>query len=425
LDRIDESLKTPQDRTLVAHRHTLLTRVQLHARQSQYDDALAAAESLESVANRSGDHLLRTMAVLTKAELLQQMNRLEESTATLDAIVTDLLVNPPDLYAQYERILACALAASGHFDAARTHYARSKRMYTALSNVPGAMELSRCWDLAVSRAAEPADSTTRADEATRARTILQRASALMLHAARPDLLATEIVDMLTESECVHGAVAIARDNSGQVQVLASSGEAPSATTPASGVKRIAVGVDCDRTVELLLDPRPDVESAATLNAITILLATVHDLQRARAEREERLTLWPIDDVQTEDGRAVVSGHMREVMTFARRIATTTVSVLITGESGTGKEIVARAIHSFSDRAKKPFIPFNCTAIPHEMLESQLFGHRRGSFTGADRDNPGLIRSAREGTLFLDEVGELGLDLQPKLLRFLEAGEICP
>jgi DNA-binding NtrC family response regulator/tetratricopeptide (TPR) repeat protein len=425
LDRIDESLKTPKDRTLFAHRYTLLTRIQLLARQSRFDDALAASESLESVANRSGDHLLFTMALLTKAELLQQTNRLEESTATLDTIVMDLLVNPPELHAHYERILACALAAGGNTDAARTHYERSKRIYSALSNVPGTMELSRCWDLAISRAAGPEHRATRADEATRARTILQRASALMLHAARPELLAAEIVDMLTETDCVRGAAAIARDNSGQVHLLASSGVAPSATTPPSSIKRIAVGVDCDRTVELFLDPKPDVESAATLNAITILLATVHDLERARAEREERLTLWPIEDVQTEDGRAVVSGHMREVMTFARRIATTNVAVLITGESGTGKEIVARAVHGFSDRAQKPFIPFNCTAIPREMLESQLFGHRRGSFTGADRDNPGLIRSAREGTLFLDEVGELGLDLQPKLLRFLESGEICP
>ena len=113
------------------------------------------------------------------------------------------------------------------------------------------------------------------------------------------------------------------------------------------------------------------------------------------------------------------------MTMAKRVASTNVSVLVTGESGTGKEVVARAIHNYSERALKPFIPFNCTAVPREMLESQLFGHRRGAFTGAERDNPGVIRAARDGTLFLDEIGEMGLDLQPKLLRFLESGEICP
>jgi hydrogenase-4 transcriptional activator len=117
--------------------------------------------------------------------------------------------------------------------------------------------------------------------------------------------------------------------------------------------------------------------------------------------------------------------MRELMSDARRIANTNVSAFITGESGTGKEILARAIHNFSDRAGKPFIPFNCTAVPRDMLDSHLFGHRRGSFTGADRDHPGMIGAARDGTLFLDEIGELGLDLQPKLLRFLESSEICP
>jgi DNA-binding NtrC family response regulator len=113
------------------------------------------------------------------------------------------------------------------------------------------------------------------------------------------------------------------------------------------------------------------------------------------------------------------------MNLARKIATTDVHVLITGESGTGKEIVARAIHDFSNRAQKPFVPFNCAAVPRDLLESQLFGHRRGAFTGADRDQLGIIRTAREGTLFLDEIGEMGLDLQPKILRFLESGEIAP
>jgi transcriptional regulator with PAS, ATPase and Fis domain len=166
-----------------------------------------------------------------------------------------------------------------------------------------------------------------------------------------------------------------------------------------------------------------VESVATINAVSMLLSTVHNLERAHAEREERATLWPVDELPTGEGAVVSAGHMRELMSLSKRVANTNVSVLITGESGTGKEVVARAIHAFSDRVRKPFVPFNCAAVPHELLESQLFGHRRGAFTGAERDNPGVIRSARDGTLFLDEIGDLGLELQPKLLRFLESGEI--
>src|SRR5205085_933548 len=149
------------------------------------------------------------------------------------------------------------------------------------------------------------------------------------------------------------------------------------------------------------------------------------LERARAEREERLTLWPIEDVDVMNDGAVVNGNMRELMIKARRVATTNIGVLLTGESGTGKEIFAHAIHTFSDRRTKPFVPFNCAALPRDMVESQLFGHRRGAFTGADRDNLGVIRAARGGTLFLDEIGELSIELQPKLLRFLESYEICP
>jgi transcriptional regulator with PAS, ATPase and Fis domain len=102
-----------------------------------------------------------------------------------------------------------------------------------------------------------------------------------------------------------------------------------------------------------------------------------------------------------------------------------VTVLVTGESGTGKELVARAIHALSSRRTKVFVPFNCTAVPKELSDAYLFGYRRGAFTGAVSDSPGVIRSAAGGTLFLDEIGDLPLDIQPKLLRFLQEGEIQP
>jgi hydrogenase-4 transcriptional activator len=100
-------------------------------------------------------------------------------------------------------------------------------------------------------------------------------------------------------------------------------------------------------------------------------------------------------------------------------------VLIAGETGTGKEIVAQEVHELSKRSQRRFIAFNVSAVPRDMLEGQLFGYRRGAFTGAVVDAKGLIREAEGGTLFIDEIGELDADLQPKLLRFLESGEIQP
>jgi hydrogenase-4 transcriptional activator len=120
-----------------------------------------------------------------------------------------------------------------------------------------------------------------------------------------------------------------------------------------------------------------------------------------------------------------SPAMTKLVEEAHKIRSSDVTVLVTGESGTGKELVARAIHAISSRRSKVFVPFNCTAVPKELSEGYLFGYRRGSFTGAINDSPGVIRTAAGGTLFLDEIGDLPLDVQPKLLRFLQEGEIQP
>ena len=125
----------------------------------------------------------------------------------------------------------------------------------------------------------------------------------------------------------------------------------------------------------------------------------------------------------ERGLIVESAAMRQALALVTRVAEHNTTVLITGESGTGKEVVARAIHRASPRAAKAFVGINCAAIPEALLESELFGHVRGAFTGASADKTGLFEAANGGTILLDEIGELPLGLQAKLLRVLQESEI--
>jgi len=127
-----------------------------------------------------------------------------------------------------------------------------------------------------------------------------------------------------------------------------------------------------------------------------------------------------------EGRSNLIGGspgMQQVRSLIARVAPTHSTVLILGETGTGKELVARALHDQSHRAEMPFVPINCGGLPENLIESELFGHRKGSFTGADENRAGLFEVANGGSLFLDEIGELPKAMQAKLLRFLESGEI--
>lgn len=120
-----------------------------------------------------------------------------------------------------------------------------------------------------------------------------------------------------------------------------------------------------------------------------------------------------------------SSKMEEILSIVSRVAQSKTTVLITGESGTGKELIARAIHNASKRSDKVFIPVNCSAIPENLLESELFGYEKGSFTGAEKSKKGKLEIADGGTTFFDEVGDIPLNIQVKLLRFLQFGEIVP
>jgi transcriptional regulator with GAF, ATPase, and Fis domain len=117
--------------------------------------------------------------------------------------------------------------------------------------------------------------------------------------------------------------------------------------------------------------------------------------------------------------------MREMYALLDKIVPSEVPVLVLGETGTGKELVARALHAFGPRKGKVFLAENCAAVPAQLLESELFGHKRGSFTGAVADRPGHFVAADKGTVFLDEIGDMPLEMQPKLLRVLQEGEVRP
>lgn len=156
------------------------------------------------------------------------------------------------------------------------------------------------------------------------------------------------------------------------------------------------------------------------------------LNKVRRLLEHKQQAWEIQFLRREitrhldfDSLVGRSSAMKEIFALIKKVAPTNATVLITGESGTGKEVVARLVHSLSEQKDHVFLPINCSAIPETLLESQLFGYAKGAFTGAVANQEGLFQRARGGTMFLDEIGEMPLTLQPKLLRALEEKEVLP
>ena len=158
------------------------------------------------------------------------------------------------------------------------------------------------------------------------------------------------------------------------------------------------------------------------------LADLESLLRRVAEKREltnkcRAMKQRLERIEGSPDLIGQSPAMEQVRRLIAKVATTDSTVLILGETGTGKELVARAVHQQSGRAEMPLVPINCGALPESLIESELFGHRKGAFTGADEHRIGLLQVANGGSLFLDEIGELPKTMQAKLLRFLESGEV--
>jgi len=157
----------------------------------------------------------------------------------------------------------------------------------------------------------------------------------------------------------------------------------------------------------------------------ILVPLERAFEKTALEAENRRLRRALDRTTSFGDLIGTSAAMREIFALIRKVADRRVHVLITGESGTGKEIVARSLHFAGGRADKPFVPINCTALPEGLMESELFGHVKGAFTGATSNKRGLFEEADGGTLFLDEIGDMTLPLQSKLLRVLQDREVRP
>ena len=190
-----------------------------------------------------------------------------------------------------------------------------------------------------------------------------------------------------------------------------------------GAIRIELGPRQSRCYELMLWPAESDRSLCGCHGLARLLATIRQAGPSGPRASARI-YEEVGKSQADDQEGLFrSPAMVALLASAKRVAPLGITVLLTGESGTGKEVIARSIHRASGRSEAGFIAFNCSTVPRDMVDSQLFGYRRGAFTGAVQGFRGVLQSAEGGTLLLDEVGELPLDTQPKLLRFLDTGEV--
>ena len=395
-----------------------LTRARLLLGRRQPENAVRVLNDAISLSARHSDSVrLR----LLKADTLIGLNRLDEAAAVMEEVAALSGACPPSVSAEIDRVKGDLLARLGEPADSLRHLGRAVRVLSVVGSASARAQAEAA--LARVRLLPPETPPV-----TATRPGVVDVAALLDLAPNPELLGREALALITDLECAQGVALVATSNGLPLEVLAHHGWS---ATEARGIaratepdRRLALGELRGRRFYLTVAAKTNITARAALGGIRTFVETAVTLEGYRREEQRQAALMPFEPSGEPDA-VFLSDEMLKVVAVARRIAADNLPVLITGETGTGKEVLARVIHAASDRAEQAFVAFNCTGLPRDTAESQLFGHRRGSFTDAREDAAGIIRGAAGGTLMLDEIGELDPSIQPKLLRFLDSGEVQP
>jgi transcriptional regulator with GAF, ATPase, and Fis domain/Tfp pilus assembly protein PilF len=458
------------------------TLARYHITMNASADALATAHQALELAERIGDRQAIYESQLLLAESSLQTGNFEACEANLRPVVEHTSDSAFDLGLAGDAQRLQGLLAMAHTDptAAVQHFGRSVSIFDLLGDryrsARAHYELGRAYaqaqpelaaehltravntfrELGAKRDLERAQSTLDEHDQTEPQQDRQREAAVQLITLRlaeavasRALLLRELAAVLRQETTAKHVMIVEPDEEQKQSIVVAHGyDSTEATKIADEVADLNSDAARDRfsakhdaklirlksanslPATILISPRESAELSGGLPLEPLLRVVELGMDlcalRARASAGQKQ-----ESSDGSVGAEMLPGFIHSSPAMTRlveevhKIRSSDVTVLVTGESGTGKELVARAIHALSSRRDKIFVPFNCTAVPKELSESYLFGHRRGAFTGAVADSPGVIRSAGGGTLFIDEVGDLPLDVQPKLLRFLQEGEIQP
>jgi DNA-binding NtrC family response regulator/tetratricopeptide (TPR) repeat protein len=396
-----------------------VTRCTYFEQLGDWEAIVAVAEDADGELARRQYKAIRTSMLCVKARALARIGRHADAAAALAGAVRSCPRGAVDPLILLEASRALCAALKGDVTSGVVHYDRAIAACRAIGHRYHEWWISAQRDDVLAHTREAVAVTMPAQDLTQTSLLLSDVATILGAGHSVDLLAHRVSAILQNTTMAD-----------RVQVVNESGleyrpePAAEFESGADGGCTIRV-MGSDRLAAITVSGSESIEEISLLKSISDLVQIAVARTRDTDREDEDLTLWPRSSSPVGEDTVFRSPRMVELVRIAERLAATALPVLLTGETGTGKEVFARLIHEASPQKRGPFVPFNCSAVARELVESHLFGHRRGAFTGAVDAIPGMIRSAEKGTLFLDELGDLDLSIQPKLLRFLESGEIQP